>query len=156
MDSQTKSPAPFQDAEDEGNRPKPQRLRVSAYGVIVQHGRILLCQISEPNHVDNRKWTLPGGGLEFGEDPRAAAKREILEETGCVARLSEILDVNSLAGEVDGVEWHAIRILFRAELVSGTPRAEVDGTTDACAWFSADELMSIELVTLARAALQFM
>lgn len=37
-------------------------------------------------------WTLPGGGVDKGEDPEAAAMREAFEETG--------LKVNSIAGEI--------------------------------------------------------
>lgn len=33
-------------------------------------------------------YTLPGGGVEPGEDLRAAVKREILEETGCVCEIT--------------------------------------------------------------------
>jgi 8-oxo-dGTP pyrophosphatase MutT (NUDIX family) len=37
-------------------------------------------------------WTLPGGGVDRGETPEAAAIREAFEETG--------LNVNSVAGEI--------------------------------------------------------
>ncbi len=135
---------------------KPQRTRIGVYGVVVQNDKILLCRLNEPNNPDHRKWTLPGGGLDFGEDPRTGLKREILEETGCKARLGEILDVNSYSVELEEEALYAVRILFRAHLVSGTPRAEESGSTDACEWFSSKELMGIGLVRLVRQALQFM
>jgi 8-oxo-dGTP pyrophosphatase MutT (NUDIX family) len=40
--------------------------------------RVLLLAAQDPD----RFWFPPGGGLEAGEDARAAARREVLEETG--------------------------------------------------------------------------
>ncbi len=37
-------------------------------------------------------WQMPQGGVEKGEDPRAAALRELEEETGVTAGLVEIVD----------------------------------------------------------------
>jgi 8-oxo-dGTP diphosphatase len=46
-----------------------QRLRVSAYALLVQDQKILLCRISEQVPMAAGRWTLPGGGIDFGEHP---------------------------------------------------------------------------------------
>ena len=64
--------------------------RVAAYGVVRQSNQILLCQLTR-----SRQWTLPGGGIDFGEHPKAAVKREVLEETGFYVEVDDLLFVHS-------------------------------------------------------------
>lgn len=50
---------------------------ISAFAVIVQGGKVLLC-----HRRDQDLWNLPGGGAEKGETPWEAVVREVEEETG--------------------------------------------------------------------------
>ena len=69
----------------------PRRQRVAAYAVIMrvttetegptEGPEVLLCRLA-PRISRSELWTLPGGGLDHGEDPRDALLREIVEETG--------------------------------------------------------------------------
>ena len=59
----------------------PRRQRVAAYAVIVRGGDVLLSRLA-PSISEEELWTLPGGGIEFGEHPDAAVVREVYEETG--------------------------------------------------------------------------
>ena len=52
--------------------------------VIAPDHRVLLLRIQEPG-ADRSFWITPGGGVEPGESPRAAAARELCEETGLQA-----------------------------------------------------------------------
>ncbi|MEV6347885.1 NUDIX domain-containing protein [Actinoplanes sp. NPDC051851] len=45
-------------------------------------GRILLLQWQDPLDPANRIWEPPGGGIDPGETPLQAARRELTEETG--------------------------------------------------------------------------
>jgi ADP-ribose pyrophosphatase YjhB (NUDIX family) len=51
-----------------------------AGAVVVDGDRVLLCSMQPPGQ--NRYWMFPGGGIEEGETPAAAAERELFEETG--------------------------------------------------------------------------
>lgn len=50
-------------------------------------------------------WGLPGGRLEPGESPRAAAERELFEETGLIATVSPFHSVPYNHVDTDGGPW---------------------------------------------------
>ena len=131
------------------------RTRLSAYAFCVDDGALLLVRISE--HGDGTgKWTLPGGGLDWGEDPEDGMHRELHEETGLTGEIQGILGVDSLVyprdRPVDDDSLHAVRIVYRVEC-RGTPGVvEVDGTVDAARWVPLEHLGEYPLVGLVRFA----
>jgi ADP-ribose pyrophosphatase YjhB (NUDIX family) len=130
--------------------------RIGAYGIITDQGRILLCRLSRSVREYGGQWTLPGGGLEFGEHPEEAVLREIQEETGLEVRLAGVADIDLLHIERKDEYFRSLRILYHADVVGGSLQNEADGTTDMCEWLAIDsigELGAVELVGTAVALL---
>lgn len=119
----------------------PQRQRVAAYAVIIRDQRILLSRLA-PRVSKAPLWTLPGGGLDHGEDPRTAVVREIYEETGLQAAVSTTAHVYSMhnARATYGerrADYHALRIVFEGWVPVDAPEPqviEVGGSTVDAAW----------------------
>lgn len=129
-----------------------ERVRVAAYARCVDGaGRMLLCHIA-PSVGAGDLWTLPGGGLDFGEPPAVAVIRELAEETGYVGEVERLLDVSDrLFVEPDGGDrLHAIRIVYAVRITGGELRDETDGSTDTCRWLAVDEAAGLHLGELAR------
>ena len=127
--------------------------RVAAYVVATDGDRLLLSRLSDRT-MRPGWWTLPGGGIEFGEHPEAAALRELLEETGLEGRIEGLLAVDSFTGPIefdDGPRTlHRIRIIYGAEITGGVLRPEADGSSDDAKWFTPSELDEIRLTEPAR------
>ena len=130
------------------------RVRVGAYALAVDHsGRILLCRVA-PSIIPGEVWTLPGGGLGFGEPPDVGVLRELTEESGYVGEIDDLLDASShIFTDSHGAKVHAVRIVYRVRVISGDLRDEVDGSTDTCGWFTPDEAVALDIVELVRRVL---
>jgi 8-oxo-dGTP diphosphatase len=143
----------------------PQRQRVAAYAVIVRDAMILLARIA-PSISPTEQWTLPGGGIDFGEHPDAAVVREVHEETGLDAELGSPIWVGSAhrffdsgaRGELEASEMHSVRIVYDAWVPADAPEprvVEVDGSTVDARWHPVAEVLAgrVPTVPMVREAL---
>jgi len=126
---------------------------VAAYAVILRErgGRveILLSRLA-PRVSRSELWTLPGGGVDHGEDPRDALIREVQEEAGLDATVGDRARVYSAhmpRAPRDGqlVDAHAIRLVYEGWVSPDAPAprvVEVDGSTVEAAWKPLDDVAS--------------
>lgn len=132
-----------------------QRTRIAAYLVATKDRHIVLSRIA-PGYPGAGSWTLPGGGVEWGEHPEDALRREVYEEAGFEVDDADYVGIDSRVFDASGNHdaLHAIRLIYAAQ-VDGEPRVtERDGSVDAARWFPVDELddvPTVELVSIAMA-----
>ncbi len=133
--------------------PVVQRTRLAAYAWCEIDGSVLLVRIA-PGEQAAGHWTLPGGGLHFGEDPDAGALRELREETGLDGEIRDLVSVRSVVLEPtetqSGHRIHAVGLLYRIAIVGGSLRDERDESTDHAAWISLAELDALPILSLVR------
>lgn len=127
--------------------PDPTRTqRLGAYAVVVHDGSILLTRISAVGYPAGH-WTLPGGGVDHGESPHRALRRELLEEAGLVALSAQLVDVHDVhavdQGRGDAYEdYHGVHLLYAVEVDPSIEPHVVDvgGTTDLARWVPLSEV----------------
>jgi 8-oxo-dGTP diphosphatase len=117
------------------SREYPARPLVGVGGVIIDEGRTLLVRRgSEPLRGE---WSIPGGSLELGETLEEGVARELLEETGLVVRVLQLVEVFEriqledgpvAAGEKQRPRFHYVIADYLCERISGEARAGSDVT----------------------------
>jgi 8-oxo-dGTP diphosphatase len=84
--------------------------------VIVTDGKIVL--IKRRSEPFQGYYALPGGFVEYGETVEAALRREVLEETGLVVKISSLVGIYSDPNR--DPRGHVVSAAFAAVIVSGT------------------------------------
>jgi ADP-ribose pyrophosphatase YjhB (NUDIX family) len=130
-------------------------VRVGAYGVCIRDERVLLARFVVPEGHD-AWWTLPGGGIEHGEDPVAGVVREFREETGFQIRVDNLLGVDTRVRTTDhGTSLHNLGVFYRVTIVGGELTHELDGSTDLAAWVPLADVASLDRSMLVDLGLTF-
>jgi 8-oxo-dGTP pyrophosphatase MutT (NUDIX family) len=146
--------------------PVPQRQRIAAYAVLLrgegQDREVLLTQMSDRTRIAGL-WTLPGGGIDHGEDPRDAVRREVYEETGLRVEPEALLDVHSThftGARADGLveDYHGVHLIFAARVLLESQGVEPHvveegGSTELAVWVRLADAVDLELLSAARHAL---
>lgn len=108
--------------------------KVAAVVFITDAGRVLMVRRAVDPQMG--KWALPAGYIDYGEDPREAAVREVQEETGLEVRISRLIDVLGPDSRQEGPA--SIVLLFEAEVVGG--RLEAQDDVDRAAFLAAEDI----------------
>ncbi|WP_446216877.1 NUDIX domain-containing protein [Micromonospora sp. IBHARD004] len=129
--------------------------RIAAYAVCAdQAGRVLLVRASDRSGTP-RTWSLPGGAVDHGEDPKHTVVRETATETGLSVAVSELADVlaDMRALPERGITLHTDRLLYTVSLRGGTLTDRVDRPTDLARWVTLDEAGALPLRSFTARAL---
>lgn len=115
------------------------RQRVAAYAWVRSSRGILAAEYHR--NLAGGRFTLPGGGVDPGEEATAAVHREVMEETSQEIVLGDLIAVHTShrIGRRDGAteDFHAVRLIYRAECPNPTDPVVIDvgGSTSAATWF---------------------
>lgn len=140
------------------------RTRAGAYAWIERGGLVLLCLFEGADLARGtvvHRWTLPGGGMEYLEQPVDTVRREVLEETGYTVEVGELLGVRSLylpssdRFEPGPEDLHSIQVVYRGDITAGELVCEVAGSTVDVRWFEPGDIPTLERVSLVDAGWAF-
>jgi 8-oxo-dGTP pyrophosphatase MutT (NUDIX family) len=135
--------------------------RTAAYALIRDPGgRVLLVRASPRSDLAGH-WFLPGGGLQHGESPIDAVRREVREETGLRIQATAVRPLAATGDVIDlphrGACLHTVRLIFEADFPGeehlAALRAEADGTSDLVRFVSLDAAAGLPLVPFAASVL---
>ena len=107
--------------------------RIDVRGAVFQADNLLLVR-----EILDGGWTMPGGWVDVGDTPSGAVEREVFEESGFEVKARKVIGVYD-ANRTGPLEiFHAFKIVFLCDIVSGEPHTSDE--TSEVAFFSRSKL----------------
>jgi ADP-ribose pyrophosphatase YjhB (NUDIX family) len=85
--------------------------------VIVEDGRLLLIRRGRGAYRDY--WAVPGGRQRYGETMREAVAREVLEETGLMVDVRDVVWAGDIMDDTQPPIYHYTVVDFAATVIGG-------------------------------------
>ncbi len=133
-------------------REYPEAPLVAVAAAVLDDDRLLLVRrAGEPGR---GKWSIPGGVVRLGERLREAVVREVLEETGLLVEVLDLLDVVEVIkrDEEGRVKFHYVIVDYVARPLSGQLRAASDALE--ARWVKLDKALSLDITNALRRLLE--
>lgn len=135
---------------------------LGVYGILIENNKVLLIKKARGPH--KGKWDLPGGTIEFGEEPYTTLIREFEEETGITSMEGTIYGAKSYTmiypyQDDELEELHHIGIIYSVTLLHDSYTLNVTGDgqdSDGARWFEASELNQLEITPFAEEVYQLL
>jgi mutator protein MutT len=108
---------------------------------------ILLAKRHEPESEHTHgKWEFVGGGMEFGEKPEDAVKREAREEAGVEIKIVRLLPkvFSNLWKFDDGRQQQIIMLSYECKIVDGVPTPNLGENIGELKFVSIDEIKNMD------------
>jgi len=107
--------------------------QISVKALIKKKGKVLMLQDEKGS------WELPGGRVEFGEDPIITMRRELKEEMSVEVRsIGNIVGVKTFMVEKSDVKKQIVLIVFSCEI--GGESIILDHESQRYAWISPSDV----------------
>lgn len=101
------------------------QLRMRVNGILIQNEKILMIKHLMGN--DRILWSVPGGGMQFGQNAALNLSREFEEETGLIVVVQDYLFVH----EYLNPPLHALEHFFLVKWISGDLKLGTDPELNA-------------------------
>jgi 8-oxo-dGTP diphosphatase len=120
------------------DRRYPQHPIPGVGAIVVGRKGILLARRDKPP--GEGFWSIPGGGVEIGENQKESVFREVLEETGIECEVLDLVSTDDLItlDDTGVVEFHFLLNHYLARALTEDTRPEF--SNGEVAWFHPDKL----------------
>lgn len=110
-----------------------------------EKNEILLARRNEPAlRYAHNKWEFIGGGIDFGEDPIDALKREVKEEAGVDVEVVRLLPkVITHIWDLENEQQQVLLLHYQCKIIGGELKPGLDEEIAELKYFSLDEIKNL-------------
>ncbi len=113
--------------------------KIDVRGVVFKDKKILLVREQQDG-----RWSLPGGWVDAGDAPSVAIEKEIVQESGFIAKAVKLLALYDKLQHPYPPQWpHIYKAFFLCEIIGGEPHTSIE--TTAVDFFALDNLPPLSL-----------